>query len=99
MSARSLSADRFRDADRNIAAVTHNPNGSTLGIIGLGKIGYRIAQKASKSFETKILYNDVQRLPKAIEDSVGPTFIERLDDMLTVADCVLVATHSEAQRF
>jgi lactate dehydrogenase-like 2-hydroxyacid dehydrogenase len=39
LGARSLSVPAFQDANQNIAAVTHNPNGHTLGIIGLGKIG------------------------------------------------------------
>ena len=90
--ARSLNADEFRDANRNTAAVTHNPNGFSLGIIGLGRIGYRIAQKASVAFEMKILYNDIRRMPPGVEKSIDATFYEKLDDMLGVSDCVLVAT-------
>ncbi|TKA67029.1 hypothetical protein B0A49_07165 [Cryomyces minteri] len=90
--ARSLSVPRFQDANRNIAAVTHNPNGYALGIVGLGKIGYRIAQKASVAFGMKILYNDIRRMPTDIEESISATFHEKLDDLLAAADCTLVAT-------
>ncbi|KAL2358503.1 D-isomer specific 2-hydroxyacid dehydrogenase [Cryomyces antarcticus] len=90
--ARSLSVPRFQDANRNIAAVTHNPNGHALGIVGLGKIGYRIAQKASVAFGMKILYNDMRRMPTDIEESVSATFYEKLDGLLAAADCTLVAT-------
>jgi lactate dehydrogenase-like 2-hydroxyacid dehydrogenase len=72
--------------------VTHNPNGFTLGIIGLGKIGYRIAQKAHTSFEMKIIYNDIARMPLAIEQSIDATYFQSLEAMLPEADCVLVAT-------
>ncbi|KAF2496918.1 D-isomer specific 2-hydroxyacid dehydrogenase [Lophium mytilinum] len=90
--AHSTSIPAFQDANRNIAAVTHNPNNFTLGIIGLGKIGYRIAQKAHDSFDMKILYNDIRRMPKDIEDTISATYFESLDAMLPEADCVLVAT-------
>lgn len=90
--ARSGDVAKFKDAQSNIAAVTHNPSGSSLGIIGLGKIGYSIAEKASQSFGMKILYNDIRRLPTGLEDKVGAKFFAKLDDMLAVADCVLVAT-------
>ncbi|KAJ9636287.1 hypothetical protein H2201_007854 [Coniosporium apollinis] len=92
LAARSLDVEKFKDANKNIAAVTHNPNGSSLAIIGLGRIGYRIAQKAHQSFEMKILYNDIRRMPEEVEKSIDATFYEKLDDMLAVADCVLVAT-------
>lgn len=84
--------EKFKDANRNIAAVTHNPNGFSLGIIGLGKIGYRIAQKAQTSFEMKILYYDIRRIPAEIEQNINAKFYEKLDDMLADAGCVLVAT-------
>jgi lactate dehydrogenase-like 2-hydroxyacid dehydrogenase len=90
--ARSASPAQFTDAHKNIAAVTHNPRGSSLGIIGLGKIGYMIAQKASTALGMKILYNDVVRMGAAIERSVSATYFEHLEDMLAVADCVVVAT-------
>ncbi|KAI9821039.1 MAG: hypothetical protein M1827_003772 [Pycnora praestabilis] len=92
IAARSTNAEQFKDANKNIAAVTHNPNGNVLGIIGMGNIGYRIAQKASLAFGMKILYNDIMRKTPQLEDAVGATFYEKLDDMLAAADCVLVAT-------
>lgn len=92
LAARSCDPSKFQDAHKNVPAVTHNPNGYSLGIIGLGKIGYRIAQKASMAFGMKILYNDIRRMPREIEDSVNAVYYEKLEDMLAVADCTLVAT-------
>lgn len=90
--ARSGDIEQFKDANRNTAAVTHNPNGSTLGIIGLGRIGFRIAEKVSNSFGMRILYNDIRQMPKEIEGKVDAQFYPKLDDMLAAADCTLVAT-------
>ncbi|KAF2186647.1 D-mandelate dehydrogenase-like protein [Zopfia rhizophila CBS 207.26] len=91
LAARSCSPDQFSDANRNIAAVTHNPNEAILGIIGLGKIGYRIAQKASTAFEMKIWYHDLVRFPER-EKEVGAKWCESLEELLAKADCVLLAT-------
>lgn len=92
IAARSLDEAQFVDANRNTAAVTRNPSGHTLGIIGMGQIGYLLAKKATSAFGMKIAYNDVVRKSKEIEDNVGATFYEKLDDMLAVADVILVAT-------
>lgn len=91
LAARSGSVAEFHDANQNIAAVTHNPNNSILGIIGLGKIGYRIAQKASSAFEMKIWYHDVVRIEDR-EKSVGARWCETLEELLGNADCVIIAT-------
>jgi len=90
--ARSLDVAKFRDAHQNIASQTHNPNGFNLGIIGLGRIGYRIAQKAKGAFEMNILYNDIRRMPSEIEEPLGARYFDHLDDMLAESDCVLLAT-------
>jgi lactate dehydrogenase-like 2-hydroxyacid dehydrogenase len=92
LAARSEDPEKFKDAHQNIAAVTHNPNGFSLGIIGLGRIGYRIAQKAHVAFEMKIIYHDIIRMPEEIEKSVHAQYFDELDDMLAAADCVLLAT-------
>jgi lactate dehydrogenase-like 2-hydroxyacid dehydrogenase len=91
LAARSGDVAQFRDANQNIAAVTHNPNGSVLGIVGLGRIGLRIAEKATRAFEMRVVYYDVVRMPER-EESVGATFCASLEELLGVADCVLLAT-------
>ncbi|KAL9081234.1 MAG: hypothetical protein Q9157_000209 [Trypethelium eluteriae] len=90
--ARSLSVSAFKDANRNIAATTSNPRNSILGIIGLGKIGYLVAQKAKAALGMKIVYNDIRRIPEDIEKTVDATFYPKLEDLLAVADCTVVAT-------
>ena len=43
---------------------------STLGIIGLGRIGKAVAKRA-KGFEMKILYTDMERTLKGVEEELG----------------------------
>lgn len=87
--AHSCDPQQFQDAMGSIAAVTHNPNGSTLGIVGLGRIGARIAEKVA-AFEMRILYHDVVRLEER-EREVGAEWCEELKELLERSDCVLVA--------
>lgn len=69
-----------------------NPRGRSLGIIGLGNIGYKIAEKAYNGFGMKIYYNDVARKSTDQEKAVEATFFESLDDMLGASDCIVLAT-------
>tara|TARA_R110002003_G_scaffold250_2_gene17718 strand:- start:2653 stop:3219 length:567 start_codon:yes stop_codon:yes gene_type:complete len=71
--------------------VTHNPNGSVLGIVGLGRIGLRIAEKATRAFEMKVKYYDVVRMEDR-EKSVGAEYCETLEELLRASDCILLAT-------
>lgn len=88
LAARSGSPEQFADANKNLAAVTRNPNGLSLGIIGYGRIGRRIAEKAHLAMNMKILYNDVVEIPS----SVPATFHKDMDTLLAEADVILVAT-------
>lgn len=91
LAARSCDSEQFKDANQNIAAVTHNPNGSTLGIVGLGRIGCRIAEKATRGFEMNVAYYDVVRMRER-EEALGARWCETLEELLGVADCVVLAT-------
>ncbi|XP_036274045.1 probable 2-ketogluconate reductase isoform X3 [Pipistrellus kuhlii] len=64
--------------------------GSTLGIIGMGSIGYKVAQRA-QAFEMNILYHNRNRRKSEEEDAVGATYCERLDDLLQQSDFVMLA--------
>jgi lactate dehydrogenase-like 2-hydroxyacid dehydrogenase len=92
IAARSGSSEQFLDAQRNLAPVSRNPRGFSLGIIGFGRIGQRIAEKAYKALDMKILYNDVVQMPRSIEGPVGAVYHKSADTLLAEADCVLVAT-------
>jgi lactate dehydrogenase-like 2-hydroxyacid dehydrogenase len=74
------------DAPQNIPGQTWNPNGSNLGIIGLGRIGCRIAPKAKVPFiKMNILYYDMRGISPEMEASNDE------HDMLAEADCVTLA--------
>ena len=92
LAARSLDVNQFIEAQMAIAWDTRNPRGHTLGIIGLGRIGFRVAQKARAVFPMKAVYNDIRRMPESVEREIDAQFYENLEDLLAVSDCVVVAT-------
>lgn len=91
LAARSGSPDHFRTANQTLASRIHNPNGHILGIIGLGRIGFRIAQKARLACEMRIWYHDVVRQTER-EAELDATWCASLDELLRNADCVVLAT-------
>jgi glyoxylate reductase len=63
-------------------------HGSTLGIIGLGRIGCQIAKRA-RGFDMKVIY--FRRRPDPVaEQSLGVRFA-KLDELLSESDYVMVA--------
>lgn len=90
--AAARSAADFKDCHTNAAVLSHNPRGHTLGIIGLGNIGFAIAKKAYLAFGMKIKYHDVIRKSSGQEAEIEGEFFSNLDDMLAISDCVVLAT-------
>lgn len=70
-------------------------SGSTLGIIGMGEIGYKIAQRG-KGFNMKILYHNRSRRSAEDEAAVGVTYCENLDDLLKLSDFVMLSLRFSA---
>ncbi|XP_037661608.1 glyoxylate/hydroxypyruvate reductase B-like [Choloepus didactylus] len=64
--------------------------GAVLGIVGMGTIGYKIAQRA-KAFEMQILYHNRNRRKLEEEAAVGAVYCEKLDDLLRQSDFVMLA--------
>jgi phosphoglycerate dehydrogenase-like enzyme len=58
----------------------------TLGIIGLGNIGKKVARRA-RAFDTRVQYYDIRRLSEAEEDALGVRFV-LLDELLRTSDIV-----------
>ncbi len=67
----------------------HRIYGKRLGIIGMGRIGQAVAQRA-KAFGLQIHYHNRKRLPEAIEEPLGATYWDSLDQMLARMDIVSV---------
>ncbi|XP_060945249.1 probable 2-ketogluconate reductase [Limanda limanda] len=64
--------------------------GSTLGIIGMGDIGHKIAQRCC-GFQMKILYHNRTRRRVEDEQAVKASYCELLDDLLRRSDFVMIA--------
>jgi len=60
--------------------------GRTLGIVGMGRIGMRVAAIGSRGFGQRILYTDTVARPE-VERDFGATRLE-LDDLLAESDIV-----------
>jgi phosphoglycerate dehydrogenase-like enzyme len=60
--------------------------GKTLGIIGLGNIGKKVARRAA-AFDMRIQYHDVARLTEEQEDALGVRFV-LLAELLGTSDVV-----------
>ena len=60
--------------------------GKTLGIVGLGTIGKKVARRAA-AFGMRILYYDIARLPEDAEDALGVRFV-LFPELLRVSDIV-----------
>ncbi|KAM6934374.1 putative 2-ketogluconate reductase [Xenentodon cancila] len=63
--------------------------GSTLGIVGMGEIGYRIAQR-SKGFEMKIVYHNRTKRRAEEEQAVGATYCQSLEELLRCSDFIVI---------
>ncbi len=63
-------------------------NGKTLGIIGMGRIGRAVAERA-KGFKMKILYYDAYRLPPEMEEKLGAEYVP-LETLLKESDIVSI---------
>ncbi|GAB1213039.1 hypothetical protein ATERTT37_002188 [Aspergillus terreus] len=90
--AHSQNPQAFADAHKHSPLTARNPRNHTLGIIGLGQIGFTIARKASAAFGMQILYHDLVRKSPEQEAAVGARYFPDLAGMLAASDCVVVAT-------
>ncbi|MEO1198358.1 MAG: D-glycerate dehydrogenase [Pseudomonadota bacterium] len=64
-------------------------NGRRLGIIGMGRIGQAVAQRA-RAFGMSIHYHNRRRVAEAIEEELEATYWESLDQMLARADVISI---------
>jgi glyoxylate reductase len=61
-------------------------HGSTIGIVGFGRIGQAVARRAM-GFGMRIVYHDLQRAEAAVEAAYGATFLP-LEELLAQSDFV-----------
>jgi glyoxylate reductase len=61
-------------------------HGSTIGIVGFGRIGQAVARRA-QGFGMEILYHDLEPLPPSVTDPLGATYLP-LEELLPRSDFV-----------
>jgi phosphoglycerate dehydrogenase-like enzyme len=69
--------------------------GKTVGIVGLGNIGKKVARRLH-GFDVKIVYYDILRLAEHEEDALGVRFV-LLDELLKTSDVVTLHVPLSAQ--
>jgi glyoxylate reductase len=69
-------------------------HGSTLGILGMGRIGEQVARRA-RAFDMHILYHNRRRRP-TVEEALGVRYVTR-DELLAAADYVMLTLPLTAQ--
>ncbi len=65
-------------------------HGATIGIVGFGRIGQAVARRA-KGFGMRIVYHDLQRVPKSVEAEFDATHMT-LEGLLAESDFVSLHT-------
>ena len=66
-------------------------SGTTIGIIGMGRIGLEVAKRAV-GFNMKVLYHNRNRRPQEEEELVKATYVSSLPEMLGQSDYVVMVT-------
>lgn len=64
-------------------------SGRRLGILGMGRIGQAVARRAA-AFDMQIHYHNRKRVHAGIEEALGATYWESLDQMLARMDVISV---------
>jgi len=67
----------------------HRLGGKRLGIIGMGRIGQAVARRAG-AFGLEVNYHNRRQLPAEIEQALGASYWESLDQMLAHMDIVSI---------
>ncbi|WP_432726347.1 2-hydroxyacid dehydrogenase [Variovorax sp. W6] len=71
-------------------------HGSTLGIIGMGRIGQGIAKRGAHGFGMKVVYHNRSRLDAALEAECKASYVGKEELLKTADHVVLVVPYSPA---
>jgi glyoxylate/hydroxypyruvate/2-ketogluconate reductase len=69
-------------------------HGSTLGIIGMGKIGQAIAKRGAFGFGMKVIYNNRNRVNTATEAACKASYVTKTELLQTADHVMLVVPYS-----
>ena len=68
--------------------------GSTLGILGMGRIGQAVARRGALGFGMNVIYHNRSRLPEAEEAAVKARYVSKEELLQTADHLVLVVPYS-----
>ncbi|KAM9488426.1 putative 2-ketogluconate reductase [Clarias gariepinus] len=71
-------------------------SGATLGIIGMGRIGFKVAKRA-QSFDMRILYHNRNRRTEEDERAVGAVYCKKMEELLQNSDFVMIVVNLSPQ--
>src|SRR3989338_6343543 len=94
ISHRIVEADKFTRAGKYdgwapMMLLGNDLSGKTIGVVGLGRIGSRVAHHAFNGFDAKVIYNDIKR-NEDFEKEFDAVYKEKLEDLLKEADYVSI---------
>ncbi len=69
-------------------------HGSTLGILGMGRIGQAIAKRGAHGFGMKVIYHNRSRLDAALEAACGAAYVSKSDLLQQADHLILVLPYS-----
>jgi glyoxylate/hydroxypyruvate/2-ketogluconate reductase len=69
-------------------------HGSTLGVLGMGRIGQAIARRGAHGFDMRVIYHNRSRLDAATEAQLGATYVSKTDLLQQADHLVLVLPYS-----
>lgn len=70
-------------------AQSYDVEGMNVGTIGSGRIGVAVLRRL-KPFDVTLHYTDRHRLPAEVEQELGLTFHERVEDLVKVCDVITI---------
>ncbi len=71
-------------------------HGSTLGVLGMGRIGQGIAKRGAHGFGMKVIYHNRSRLDAALEAECKASYVSKEELLKTADHVVLVLPYSPA---
>ena len=71
-------------------------HGSTIGILGMGRIGQGIAKRGAHGFGMKVIYHNRSRLDAALEANCKASYVSKEELLKTADHVVLVVPYSAA---
>jgi gluconate 2-dehydrogenase len=71
-------------------------HGTTLGVLGMGRIGRAVARRGAHGFAMKVLYHNRSRLDAAAEAELGARYVDRATLLRESDHLVIVVPYSAA---